>query len=212
MACALISLDIIDPFLRDLGFVGDDVAAARNAARKFLSGWHAFAAEGANAWLDSIRSEYGNSVAERITELSDALAHAGPVHFSWNQLMVKIGEGIGSEADIPPNKLEWLRAAAETHLAGSDQNRQRLEDLAAPVTEWDVALLTENFYPGDNDEDPDSRRFDPGSWLWAYFDKLHWERFREQLRSNLTPEELNRLVAWGDDLLAAKRWPLSISL
>ena len=107
------------------------------------------------------------------------------------------GIGLGSEADIPPHKLEWLRAAAGSYLAGSDHIHQRVDDLAAPMTEWDMALLKEDFYPGDNDEDPDSRRFDPGSWIWAYLDNLHWEQFRAQLRSNLTAEVLAQVLDLG---------------
>jgi len=214
VACALISLDLIDPFLSELGFDRDNIAAARDAARKFLVGWHASASEEIDPWLNSVRNEYGDSVAERMAELVDALAHPGPIHLSWIELMVKIRGGIGSrwEADLPPNILEWFRAAAGTYLAGSDQIHQRVDELVAPITEWDITLLTQDFYPGDTDEDPDSRRFDPGSWLWAYLDKLHWERFRERLRSHLTPEELNHLVAWGDEVIATKRWPLSSSL
>jgi len=113
---------------------------------------------------------------------------------------------------MPFKRLEWFRAAAGTYLAGSDRIHQRLDEIAAPITEWDVGFLAEDFYPGGSDADPDARQFDPGSWLWAYLDKLHWARFQEQLRSNLSAEELNQLVVWGDDVIATKRWPLSISL
>ena len=105
-------------------------------------------------------------------------------------------------------KLEWFRAAALAFLAESDHIDQRLDALVEPVTEWDVSLLSEDFYPLDSDEDPDSGRFDPRSWLWMHMDKRSWQRFRALLRESLSVQELDELVSWGNSVIVG-RWTLS---
>ena len=89
VACALISLDIVDPFLSDLGFGRDDGAAARRVARKYLVAWDTASNEAADAWLGSVRTNAGNAVVDRVAQLADALAHPGPSDLAWIELMVK---------------------------------------------------------------------------------------------------------------------------
>ncbi len=209
VACALISLDIVDPFLSDLGFGRHDGAAARRVARKYLVAWDTASNEAPDAWLGSVRTNAGKAVVDRVAQLADALAHPGPSDLAWIELMVKVRDGVGSGSDPgTPSKLEWFRAAGLAFLAESDHIDQRLDALVEPVTEWDVSLLSEDFYPLDSDEDPDSGRFDPRSWLSMHMRKRRWQRFRDLLRESLSVQEVDELVSWGNSVIVG-RWTLS---
>ena len=224
MACALISMDVIEPFLGELGFSRDDGGAARRAARRYLLDWRSREQGGsewsrgaseddAEIWLASVRESYGALVADRIAQLSDELATPGPNHLPWIELMVKLEDKAAMQTKPPLSraKLLWLSNAARVYLAESDHIHARIEALGfAELSEWDAQFLSEDFYPADREDDP-STHFDPGAWLWAWLDKGHWERFRDQLRSELSAKETGELVSWGDELIDS-RWSLSRAL
>ncbi len=226
VACALTSLDMVEPFLSDLGFSRDDGVAARQAARRYLratrsqgqrepySGERSSYIENPTAWLTSVRNREGALVADRIAQLTNALAVPGPNHHSWIELMVKLEGEIqhGFSPRLPPDKLAWLINAAKEHLAKSDQIDERLDGLdTAHLSRWDAKFLSESFFPRDYGEDAAAAHFDPRSWLSMLLDKHLWQRFVEQLRSNLTDQELDELVSWGNSVIVL-RWPLGESL
>ena len=211
MACALIGMDVVEPFLAELGFSGDDGAAARQAARKYLLDWRH--RDDVGTWLASVREGQGPRVADRIAQLSDDLATPGPNHLPWVELMVKLEgpKGMQTKPRLGPAKLAWLRHAATVYLAESGHISARVDALgSAKLSGWDEKFLSEDFYPADNEQDPDVR-FDPGAWLWAWLDKRHWERFRDQLRSKLSTQEVDELVSWGNTVIDA-RWSLAQAL
>ncbi len=74
VACALVSLDILEPFLAELGFRRDDGAAVRQAGRAYLDEW---LRDDAEAWPASARQTHGEVIADRIAQLSDELATPG---------------------------------------------------------------------------------------------------------------------------------------
>ena len=225
VACALISLDIVEPFLDELGFRGDNGTAARQAARTYIDEWRsreqggsdlsrAALNDAAEAWLASVAEVQGAYVAIRIAELSDELATRKPHHLPWTGLMVAL-EGRSTKHSKPrlnAAKLAWLKKSARAYLAESDRLHTRIDALhSAKLGAWDGQLLAEPFYPPGNDEDTHGVHFDPGSWLWAWFDQVHWERFRYVLRDRLSAHELDELVSWGNGVIDP-RWSLSEAL
>jgi hypothetical protein len=211
VACALISMDVVEPFLDELGFSGDDGAAARQAAREYLLDWRL--RDDAETWLASVREGHGPRVADRIAQLSDDLATPGPNHLPWVEFMVKLEdpEGIQTKPRLGRAKLAWLRHAARVYLAESGHINARVDALgSAKLSRWDAQFLSEDFYPADSEDDAEVH-FDPGAWLWAWLDKRHWERFRHELRSKLSAQEVDELVSWGNTVIDA-RWSLSQAL
>lgn len=217
MACALMSMDVVEPFLGELGFSHDDGQAARQAARKYLLDWRSreqrASEDEAEVWLASVRESDAVLVADRIAQLSDELATPAPNHLPWIELMVKLEDKAALQAKprLSRAKLLWLSNAARVYLAESDHIHARIEALgSAELSRWDAQFLSEDFYPADSEDDP-STHFDPGAWLWAWLDKRHWERFRDQLRSKLSAHETDELVSWGDGVIVS-RWSLSRAL
>jgi len=217
VTCALISTDVIEPFLGEMGFSRDDGEAARQAARRYLLDWRSrqqgASEDDAEVWLASVRESYGALVAERIAQLSDELATPGPNHLPWIELMVKLEDkaAMQTKPRLSRAKLLWLSNAARVYLAESDDIHARIETRgSSQLSQWDTQFLSEDFYPVDSEDDP-STHFDPGAWLWAWLDKRHWERFRDQLRSKLSAKETDELVSWGDKVIDS-RWSLSRAL
>ena len=217
VACALISLDVIEPFLGELGFSRDDGEAARQAARRYLLDWRSrgqgASQDDAEVWLASVRESNAALVADRVAQLSDELATPGPNHLPWIELMVKLKDkaAMQTKPRLSRAKRLWLGNAARVYLAESDDIHERIEALgSAELSHWDAQFLSEDFYPADSEDDP-STHFDPGAWLWAWLDKQHWKRFRDQLRSKLSAKETDELVSWGDGVIDS-RWSLSRAL
>ncbi len=217
-------MDVIEPFLGEMGFSRDDAGATRHAARRFLLDWP-FRDQGraersggaskddAEAWLASVRESHGALVADRIAQLSDELATRGPNHLPWVELIVKLEDkaAMQTKPRLGRAKLAWLNNAARVYLAESDHLHARIDALgSAELSPWDAEFLSGDFYPADSEGNP-STHFDPGAWLWAWLDQRHWERFRDQLRSKLSAEELDELVSWGNKLIDS-RWSLSQAL
>lgn len=224
VACALISLDVVEPFLAEMGFSHDEGAAARQVARTYVIEWRSRevvrsdesiggTALDPEVWLASVRESHGAFVAERIARLSDDLATRGPNHLPWIELMVKLEDEatLSSGPQLTRGRLAWLRDAARIYLAESDHIHGRIVTLgSAKLSPWDRQFLSDDFYPADSAKDTGAD-FDPGAWLWAWLDDRHWQRFREQLQSNLSPREIQELVSWGNGVIDS-RWSLSHAL
>lgn len=224
VACALMSLDMVEPFRAELGFSRDIGATARQAARKYLLDWRLREQRGPDdsgtgsqldpgAWLASVRATAGSNVADQIAQLSDELAAPGPNHLPWIDLMVKLEHHAANQSvpRLTQGKLTWLRKAARLYLAESDHLHARVDALAsAKLSPWDAQLLSEDFYPAVSEED-DYVHFDPGAWLWAWLDKRHWQQFRDLLRVGLSAQETDELVSWGNGVIDS-RWSLSLAL
>ncbi len=107
-------------------------------------------------------------------------------------------------------KLAWLRKAAKAYLAESDDLDARMDALdSAKRTPWDSRFLAEAFYPAAYEGDP-AAHFDPRAWLWAWLHNKQWQKFRDQLRSKLSAQEIDELVSWGDGVIDP-RWSVSLS-
>lgn len=223
VACALISMDVVGPFMAEMGFSSDEAAGVRHVARTYVIGWNSREvrsdeSEGASGldpevWLASVRERNGALVAERIARLSDELAVRGPNHLPWIELMVKLKDKdiFASAPRLLQARLAWLRKAARLYLAESGHVHARIDSLlSTELSPWDRQLLSEDFYPSDYEGDTGAH-FDPGAWLWVWLDDRHWQRFREQLQSNLSAGEIEELVSWGDGVIDA-RWSLSPAL
>ena len=117
-----------------------------------------------------------------------------------------------SRPRITPDKLEWLTKAASSYLAESKHLHERVDRLDYRLSVWDAQFLVANFYPADDfDDDDEDARFDPRSWLWALLDLRQWAQFQELLRSNLSAQDLEELVTWGNGVPVSP-WRLSLSL
>lgn len=224
VACALISLDLVDPFLAEMGFSQDQGTAARQVARAYVTEWRSreeiqsdrsedASDRDAEAWMASVGERSRALVADRIARLADDLAGRRPNHLPWIELMVKLKDEaiFASAPQLLQVGLAWLRKAARLYLAESGHIHARIDSLlSTDLSLWDGQLLSEDFYPSDYEGDTGAQ-FDPGAWLWVWLDDRHWQRFREQLQSNLSAGEIEELVSWGDGVIDS-RWSLSRAL
>ena len=223
VACALISMDVVGPFLAEMGFNRDEAEGARQVARAYVTEWRSREIRcdrsedasdlDAEAWMASVGERNGALVADRIARLSDDLAARRLNHLPWIDLMVKLKDKaiFASAPQLLQARLAWLRKAAKLYLAENGHIHARLDSLLpTELSLWDRQLLSEEFYPSDYEGDTGAQ-FDPGAWLWVFLDDRHWQRFREQLQSNLSAEEIEELVSWGDGVIDS-RWSLSAAL
>lgn len=224
VACALISLDLVDPFLAEMGFNQDQGPAARQVARAYVTEWRSreeirsdrnedASDLDAEAWMASVGERNGALVADRIARLSDDLAVRRANHLPWIELMVKLKDKaiVASAPQLLQARLAWLRKAARLYLAENGHIHARIDSLlSTQLSLWDRQLLSEDFYPSDYEGDTGAQ-FDPGAWLWVWLDDRHWQRFREQLQSNLSAGEIEELLSWGDGVIDS-RWSLSLAL
>ncbi len=211
VAGALVSLDMVDQFLRDLAVDPDKASLMRQAARDYLRAWPSTTPDGTyidgppesadpDEWLELTRDRYGDAVAEGLADLAKRLTARARRHDSWIELMGRLADEArgGSRPSIEDSKFEWLRTAAEEYLNASGQLRDRLDDLeTVERTAWDSDFLSTTFYPPDSSDDPGSL-FQPGPHLWRLLDNQHWERFRPKLNERLSAQDLEALVSWAD--------------
>jgi hypothetical protein len=211
VATALVSLDMVDQFLRDLGLEAEEGTAMRQAARDYLRAWPSTTPDGTyidgppesadpDEWLALTRDRYGDAVAEGLVDLAKRLTARLRRHDAWIDLMGRLASETrgGSRPSIEDTKFEWLRTAAEEYFDASDQLRDRLDDLeTVERTAWDFELLSTTFYPPDASDDPGSL-FRPGPHLWRLLDNQHWDRFRPQLKERFSAQDLEALVSWAD--------------
>lgn len=215
MACALLSLNAIEPTLEDIGFKHSEAGQLREMCRQYLELWAADERASASsastdgppldteAWLDHVRKDHGQSLATRLAELSSRLANrpGAVARDGWTELMVRLPQEVERDSmpHLPAQKLQAFRTLADRHLEAMKRLDERVEYLgdASSGSEWDRALLESNFYPDDNDEDQAARRFDPKPWLWQLLSDGEWRTFAESLRHELTETEILELVSWG---------------
>jgi len=175
VACALLSLDAIEPTLEDIGFRRSEAGELREMCRQYLdllaaeergSGSSASTDRSpldTDAWLDHVRKDHGQSLATRLAELSSRLAYrpGAVARDGWTELMVRLPQEVerGSMPHMPAQKVQAFRTLADRHLESMKRLDERVESLgdASSGSEWDRALLGSNFYPDDNDDDQAAR-------------------------------------------------------
>ena len=213
VACALLSLDAIEPYLEDIGrFRRSDAPALRALSRQYLERWgdgddgpggpaEKDVAFDPQAWLDLIRQEYGEGLTSGITDLADALVTgtSASSRHGWTELMAKLAHEhqVGSTPDVPPIKFQAFERISTKHLESMEGVRRRIDEFAKSMsTAWDKSLLQVDFYPND-DEDQESRRFDPKAWLWELWSDRQWQSFATSLHRELTLLEIDKLLSWA---------------
>lgn len=208
--CALLSLDIVQPFWDELGFggsLGDDL---RDASRQLLQIWwdqeggnavdtDKLESEGLEYWRDWIKQGWGESVAMALIAISDELhmPELGSWQHAWTELLARLPSEIdqGSRPPISPTKLEAVLEAARRYTTASKAAHDRVDAIStATASAWDDSLLRRDFYP---DDEPSDRKFDPDTWLWKLLNEREWRRFAADLRDALTADELQAFIIWG---------------
>lgn len=213
VATALLSLDVVDPFLPDLGFRRTQAWTVRRVAREFLDPWRPPVApksrkkgvpqQSPQEWLSNVRSRYGRSVAGKISALSDTLATENvnaAERLAWTELLVRLDAELtrGSVPSVGEEKLGRLGRLARSYLTSMARLDSRLEsDLRPPRSNWDKQLLSRAFYREGGRADD---RFDPEPWLAELLKSRLWTRYRNKIKEVLAASEISALVAWGKTL------------
>ncbi len=153
------------------------------------------------AWLDLIRQEHGEGLTSGIADLADALVTgtSAPSRHGWTELMAKLAHEptVGSTPGVPPIKFQAFERISTEHLEAMEGVRQRIDEFGASLNSaWDRSLLHIDFYPND-DEDQESRRFDPKVWLWELWSDRQWQSFATSLHKELTVLEIDKLISWA---------------
>ncbi len=217
MACALLSLDAIEPLLEDIGFKLSEALQLRDVCRQYLELWksddrytgtttstHEPSADSAE-WLAGVGRDHGESFVARLLTLSSRLGsrHGGLARDGWTELMVRLPQEVerGSKPHLSPKKLQALKTLANGHLEAMKRLHERVESVAAEAlsSDWDQRLLESNFYPADDEhaDDEGARRFDPRGWLWELLAVTEWRSFAESLHMELSDSEVEELISWG---------------
>jgi hypothetical protein len=209
VACSLLSLDAIEPYLGEIGFQRGDASDLRAACREYLDAatrenfdrHSSGSPSDPERWLDRLARDHGKPLASRIANFVDRLVGARPdsSRHGWTELMVSLVRQPSGESSLPlqPSKVEVIRRVSDHHLKSMKQLDDRVEQFGASLTsQWDKELLERDFFPND-DEDVEARRFDPKPWLWDLLSDTQWRTFAENLRSELTPSEIDLLVTWA---------------
>jgi hypothetical protein len=214
VACALLSLDAIEPFLLVIGFRQDRAPTLRAICREYLAAWEQRGDVGeeseagrlrssAELWLDRVARDQGQTVAIDIVHLADSLSSRAttPERPGWTELMARLArEPAIVPPQLPPAKFEVFKRISNRHLESMKLVHKRTEEFAGSLTSaWDMSLVQGEFFP-DGDEDEESSQFDPETWLWDLLSDIQWRSFSAELHQNLTAAEIDLLVSWAKGL------------
>ena len=211
IACAVLSLNLVEPFLRDLGFRPTEGKLVRRISRELIRPWlvrnnssvspeDLILKQAPGAWLRDLSLRYGRSLARRFGALSNSLAETsryGSERLAWTEL-VMTSHSLASISSVDPSVLETFSRLSRNYLRTEARLDDRVKLLAIrPRSVWDKHLLSAPFF---DREDLPENRFDPGPWVSALLRQRQWLRFRASLIANLSPSNLTALVSAARNL------------
>jgi hypothetical protein len=207
VTCALVSLDVLKPFCRDLRIQPSQYESIRRISRDYMRTWLDRGRKGqrnrnnptpaaGSDWLQAVASHHGKAKARLFEALNNELAALHPgasQRLAWTELMVTISESRGRSADSSTK--DWLaefEVLSRQYLRRASDLDRRLESTSfRPRTAWDKRLLSTRFFPGRDS------RFDARSWIEALLRNRLWTKFQGNLQQSLRSDQIADLVSWA---------------